>query len=171
MEYVINTEQKQTVTGVRNYLWQKLQKMNPATMAITYVELEELVQQLETVVEPLDEKDNEQMGKLIDYYRIYEDAREFESTWSMWKDPTGKEERVWMEKDHPYAEGCVIEYSPMFGKTIKVAIEGSMWIDVWNACDKLIRMSGSDNHHTFIEDLNHVEFGKHDKRLVLQTGS
>lgn len=167
MEYAINLEQKQTVTGVRNELWRKLQTMNPATMAITYVELEDLVERLEKVVQPMDEIDNHNMEVLLDYYGGCADEHGFSSVWSMWEDPTGQLDRVWMFSDHPYSEGSVIEYDATMGdgKIYKVAIEGNHWIDVWKACEKLIELS-TDSHHRYIEDLR-----ERDGVLVLITGS
>lgn len=168
MEYVINKEQKQTLTGVRNDLWLKLQTMNPANMAITYRELEDLVERLEKVVQPLDETENHNMQVLIDYYRGCADEHGFYSVWSMWEDPTGQLDRVWMIANHPYAEGTVIEYDASMGdgETHQVAIEGPTWLDVWKACEKLIELS-TDTHHRFIENLREREDGV----LVLVTGS
>lgn len=171
MEYVINTEQKRTLTGVRNKLWRKLQRMNPTdAMAMTYADLEDLVERLEQVVQPLDDAENKRINDLIDYYRVYQDSHSFSSTWSMWEDPTGKENRVWMDSDHPYAEGAVIEYDASMGdgKIYKVTIEGTQWIDVWKACDKLIQLS-TDRHHRCIEALR--ERDGEDGVLVLWTGS
>lgn len=168
MEYVINLEQKQTVTGVRNELWRKLQTMNPASMAITYKELEDLVERLEKVVQPLDETENHNMKVLIDYYRGCADEYGFQSVWSMWEDPTGKQDRVWMHQEHPYGEGAVIEYDATMGngKTYKVVVDGPRWIDVWKACELLIELS-TDTHHRFIENLREREDGV----LTLVTGS
>lgn len=168
MEYVISKEQKQTVTGIRNGFWQKLQKMLPGDVTVlTYADLEDLVERLERVVQPLDDLDNRRMEELIDYYCIFQDSRGFASTWSMWEDPTGKEARVWMCGPHPYAEGSVIEYDASMGngQPHRVNIEGNRWIDVWVACEKLIVMSG-DDHHLFIEG-----FREKDGVLILRTGS
>lgn len=169
MEYVINLEQKQTLTGVRNELWQKLQKMNPTdAMALTYADLEDLVERLEQVVQPLDEAENRRMDELIDYYRGYADEYGFQSVWSMWEDPTSTHwSRVWMESPHPYGEDTVIEYDATMGngKTYKVVVNGPLWIDVWKACELLIELS-TDTHHRYIEDLR-----ERDGVLVLVTGS
>lgn len=168
MEYVINKEQKQTVTGVRNELWQKLQKMNPTdAMALTYADLEDLVERLETVVQPMDEIDNQRMEVLIDYYHAYADEYGFQSVWSMWEDPTGKENSVRMYLCHPYAKDAVIEYDATMGdgKTYQVTIEGTLWHHVWKACEKLIELS-TDSHHRYIENLR-----ERDGVLVLVTGS
>lgn len=167
MEYTINREQKQALTGVRNELWRKLQTMNPATMAITYRELEDLVERLEKVVQPMDEIDNHNMEVLIDYYGGCAREHGFSSAWSMWEDPEGQQDRVWMISDHPYGEDTVIEYDASMGngKTYQVTIEGPLWIDVWKACEKLIELS-TDSHHRYIEDLR-----ERDGVLVLITGS
>ena len=168
MEYVINKEQKQTVTGVRNELWRKLQTMNPTdAMAMTYADLEDLVERLEKVVQPMDEAENRRMDELIDYYRGYADEYGFFSVWSMWEDPAGKDNRVWMSSLHPYSEGAVIEYDASMGngETHQVAIQGDRWIAVWKACEKLIQLS-TDSHHRYIENLR-----ERDGVLVLVTGS
>lgn len=169
MEYTISEQQKQTVTGVRNQLWQQLQTMNPDdATAMTYAELQDLVQRLEQVVQPLDQIDSQRMEVLIDYYGGCADEHGFSSRWSMWEDPTGQLDRVWMSALHPYAEGTVIEYDATMGngEIHCVEIAGPLWIDVWRACDQAIKMSG-DDHHIFIEQLRATADGV----LALITGS
>jgi len=106
---------------------------------------------------------------LIDYYDRVAQEEGFFTKWAMWKDPTGTGDTIDMSSRHPYPEGTVIEYSGPFGRDEpqRVKIEGLQWRNVWQACEKVIRLI-DDFRERYIQGL-HKKDGE-DGVLVIQTG-
>lgn len=74
-----------------------------------------------------------------------------------------------MGDKHPYDIPMTIRnYSPVWGYRTEVVVVGKRWLDIWQACDALIRNAKTDDgehdHHRFIESLvrpGHETFEQH----------
>lgn len=73
-------------------------------------------------------------------------------------------------KPHPFIGARQLTYIDHWGQDpVVVLIQGALWIDLYRAADKAIRMSG-DTHHIFIESFSLV-IAKNPTVLRLGTGS
>lgn len=94
------------------------------------------------------------------YFANLRDEHKFVSIWSIYD--------VQNINDSPNFESCrSVSYTNHWGMPVEVELPNSKytWLDLWNAADECIKLSG-DVHHIFIEG-----FLAKDGRLELITGS
>jgi hypothetical protein len=75
--------------------------------------------------------------------------------------------------EHPYHGIKRMTYTEHWGKnkSNSVPIDGSNWLAIWKAADRLIRESG-DRNHVYIEGFDRVEMPDSTEVVLdLQTGS
>jgi len=102
----------------------------------------------------------------IDYFQSYGDACGFRTVWSMLEDG------IKMDNNHPFKLPMTIRNRcEVWGYNTEVAVIGTRWADIWQACDAAIRNAknndGHSDHHIYIEDLEAIGNGVFD----LVTGS
>ena len=102
-------------------------------------------------------KDNEERIQAWEYkyFRRIKRKYGFVTEWSM-SDENG--DSVRMTEKHQYDLPMTIRnYCTAWGYRTEVIVTGSTWLDIWQACDSVIRNAktkdGDEDHHIYIENL------------------
>jgi len=96
-----------------------------------------------------------------EYYDNYKEKYGFVTIWSMYENMI--DDCVRMSVKHPYNVPITIRnYCPVWGYRTEAVVVGKRWLDIWQACDAVVRnarvkndhwASGSPDHHIYIERL------------------
>ena len=89
-----------------------------------------------------------------EYYKRIKDNNGFVTDWSLFDEM----DYTRMSDKHPYDIPMTIRnYCTAWGYRTEVVVVGKRWLDIWQACDALIRNAknydGENDHHRFIERL------------------
>ena len=100
---------------------------------------------------------DDQFMKDMDYFTRIGDANQFETRWSIYSDSEYGFTR--MNEQSPFTAGTVIRNRcSVWGYDTSAVVGGNgSWVDVWQACDKVIR--DADDHHIFVEGFERLEDG------------
>lgn len=89
-------------------------------------------------------------------YWYYDNCKERFGFVTYWAISEMRNECKRMSEKHPYNIPMTIRnYNPVWGYRTEVVVVGKRWLDIWQACDALIRNAinkdGEGDHHIFIE--------------------
>lgn len=116
--------------------------------------LEKIIERFENGLKDAYRQDNDEFDKRHDHYKAVAKENGFTSEWSLFDVSD-------LTLPHCYGEDLVVRYNGCEAK-----VEGGTWVDLWRAADKVIVMSGDDDH-IFIE----LFLREQDTVLTLVTGS
>jgi len=138
----------------------RLRDASESSKKIKHSDLRKIVETLYGALGDAYKQDWAAHDKASDYWRGVADQRNYTSIWSMYEVKS-------CQDPHPYQGHTALVYDTFWGdaNSIEVAINGSTWLDLYDAADRVIYQSG-DEHHIFIENF-YVEDGV----LKLSTGS
>ena len=89
-------------------------------------------------------------------YKYYNDCKERYGFVTYWAMSEMRKECKRMSDKHPYNIPMTIRnYNPVWRYRTEVVVVGKRWLDIWQACDALVRNAvnkdGEGDHHIFIE--------------------
>lgn len=95
----------------------------------------------------------------LEYFNRIGEQNGFDTRWSIYSDdPDYGFTR--MNSVSPFSEGTVIRNKcDVWGYDTSAVVKGPLWIDVWEACNKVI--TEADDHHIFIEGFELERDGVH----------